>query len=100
FISNQRADIVKTDGVYGPPDLVVEILSPSTAAYDLREKFQVYERTGVKEYWIVDPEANRLTQYNNKSGQFFLIAKVTPQEYIRSSVLENLKISAQEIFKE
>lgn len=39
----------------GPPDLIVEILSPSTGKKDLNEKFSLYERHGVKEYWIVDP---------------------------------------------
>lgn len=46
FISDLRKEIIRHDGIYGAPDLVIEILSPSTASYDIREKFRVYERTG------------------------------------------------------
>ena len=42
-------------GCFGSPDLVVEILSPSTSKKDLDEKFHLYENHGVKEYWVVDP---------------------------------------------
>ncbi|MBN1242486.1 MAG: Uma2 family endonuclease [Spirochaetales bacterium] len=46
---------VRDKFVRGAPDLVVEILSPSTSGKDQREKFRVYEEAGVREYWIVDP---------------------------------------------
>src|SRR5574341_1205654 len=39
---------------HGPPDLVIEVFSPSTAVYDRREKFRLYEKYGVREYWMVD----------------------------------------------
>lgn len=56
FINNEQSGIIiKEDGLHGAPNLVVEILSPSTAEYDLNEKKDVYERCGVQEYWIVDP---------------------------------------------
>ena len=47
-------DIVKQDAIYGPPDLIVEILSPGTARYDRGYKKDLYERCGVREYWLVD----------------------------------------------
>src|SRR5699024_2227916 len=55
FISNERKSRIEEDGLHGAPDLVIEILSPSTAKYDLEEKKDIYERFGVKEYWIVEP---------------------------------------------
>lgn len=67
FIAREQMHIVEKDGVYGPPTLVVEILSPSTAGYDLKAKKDVYERCGVKEYWIVDPA--------NKSVRGFFLNK-------------------------
>ena len=48
--------IARTDDLQGAPDLVVEILSPSTRSRDLRLKRNVYELTGVTEYWVFDPE--------------------------------------------
>ena len=57
-------DKIKPNGIYGAPDLVVEILSPSTAAKDKGIKKAVYEKTGVKEYWIVDPESKSIDVYH------------------------------------
>lgn len=56
FISNERREI-EQDWVRGAPDLVVEILSPSTRARDEGLKRRIYEERGVREYWVVDPEA-------------------------------------------
>lgn len=50
-------------GIYGAPDLVIEVLSPSTEMKDLCEKKDVYSKTGVKEYWIVDPTSKKITVY-------------------------------------
>ncbi|MGH2643277.1 MAG: Uma2 family endonuclease [Chitinophagaceae bacterium] len=54
FVSNERLSMMKKDGMHGAPDLVVEILSPATAKYDLEEKKDVYERYGVKEYFVIE----------------------------------------------
>jgi len=50
-------------GCIGAPDLIVEILSPSTSRKDHKEKFYRYERAGVKEYWLADPSANTVTVF-------------------------------------
>ena len=55
FVSNERRGIIKEKQVLGAPDLVVEILSPSTAHRDRGIKLDLYARRGVREYWIVDP---------------------------------------------
>ncbi len=57
-------DIVEDDVVHGTPDLVVEILSKSTARKDKNEKFFKYEQYGVKEYWIVDPFSKSVDVYH------------------------------------
>jgi len=60
-----KKDIIKETGVHGSPDLIVEVLSPSTAKRDKGYKKDLYERCGVKEYWIVD--------INNKSIEIYLL---------------------------
>lgn len=60
FVSNERRGILAPDELKGAPDLVVEILSPSTAQRDRDLKRRLYERQGVAEYWIVDPDAGAI----------------------------------------
>ena len=64
-------DIVEENFINGVPDLVVEILSPSTAKTDKNEKFLTYEKYGVKEYWIVDPVNKSVDLFHLKDGRFF-----------------------------
>ena len=65
-------DKVQSDGVHGAPDLVLEVLSPSTARYDRTHKKDVYEKFGVREYWIVSPGDLSLEQYVLEDGKFVL----------------------------
>ncbi len=57
-------------GVRGAPDLVVEVLSPNTAFHDSHRKRQVYERAGVREYWLVHPSDRIVTIYRLEQGRF------------------------------
>lgn len=70
FVAGEKSEIVKEDGIYGAPDLIVEVLSPSTGYYDLKKKFQVYEKYGVREYFIIDPEDNEAVGYRNDNGKY------------------------------
>lgn len=60
FVAQENINKIKEDGLHGAPDLVIEILSPRTAKYDLEDKKDVYERYGVKEYWVGDPVSKRV----------------------------------------
>lgn len=99
FISKDQMNLLKDDGFYGVPTLVVEILSPSSGYYDLREKFYVYEKRGVKEYWIVDYNLKEVEIYGNKDGKFLSSLKLKGEGIARSKVLEGLEISTDEIFQ-
>lgn len=65
-------DIIKNDGVHGAPDLVVEVLSPSTAKNDRGYKKELYEKSGVKEYWIVSTEMRSIEVYRLANGKYSL----------------------------
>ena len=68
IVCNQ--DIIKQDGIYGAPDLIVEVLSPSTARHDKIRKKALYEKHGVKEYWIVDTNAQSIEVYLLKAEKY------------------------------
>ncbi|MDI6631248.1 MAG: Uma2 family endonuclease [Bacillota bacterium] len=98
FIARERMEIIEPARISGAPDLVVEILSPTTAYYDLRKKYKVYERTGVKEYWIVDPEEKSVQVFLPKEGKFILDQEVAGQGVVSSRILEGFTVSLESIF--
>lgn len=65
-------DIIKHDGIYGSPDLVVEVLSKTTAKNDRSKKKYTYAKYGVKEYWIVDVWSKSVEVYYNQDNWFVL----------------------------
>lgn len=71
FVTSQNKEIVDNEGViHGVPDLLVEILSPGNPKYDKQIKKDLYERFGVKEYWIVDPSTLETIGYTHSGGKF------------------------------
>jgi len=68
IVLNQRQEIIKKNGVYGVPEIIIEIIS-TNRAYDTQQKRSLYEKVGVKEYFMIDPENKRVTQLTlNPSG--------------------------------
>ena len=98
FISNERLEIIKEDKIEGSPDIVIEILSPSTAYYDLVHKKEIYARHGVKEYWIVDPMEKKIEVYENKNGEFALFKKAEKTERISSIIIDGFEVELDAIF--
>jgi len=96
-------NIIKKGGtVYGTPDLVVEILSPSTANKDLGIKKDIYEKNGVKEYWIVNHVDKSVQVYHLVDGKFkldYVYHVYTPQElemleeWERNEIKNEIKVS-------
>ena len=70
YISHSRADLITTKNLQGAPDLVIEILSPSTRSRDERLKRDLYERVGVEEYWVIDPDRNILVVHRRQGTHF------------------------------
>jgi Uma2 family endonuclease len=77
FIATENLHKIQENGLHGAPDLVIEVLSPGTAKYDTGKKKTVYERCGVKEYWIVDPVTKVVTGFALQEGRFVEIASAT-----------------------
>lgn len=99
FVSQQRRDIIKDDGLHGAPDVVIEILSPSTAYYDMKKKFKIYEKFGVKEYWIVDPEMKNIQLFSlSEQGKYLMSIDVTGQGAVASGVLKGFEIVLDDVF--
>ena len=100
FVSNSRSDIITEANIQGAPDLVVEILSPGTAAHDRGYKQALYGRHGVREYWIVDPEAETIEVLGESSDGLTLLGTYRSGQIMTSPLLESLAIDLQEIFRE
>jgi Uma2 family endonuclease len=100
YISNQNLKILKELNIQGPPDLVVEILSPSTTDNDRIFKKRIYRKFGVKEYWIVDYEDNTIELWTlaNQQVQFHVKAQATV--LFESKILPELKIDLSLVFAE
>ena len=85
-------------GCLGSPDIVVEILSPSTAYKDEGEKLKLYEKHGVKEYWIVNPEARYIMIYRLENSKYGKPEYLTENETLESRVLEGLRVELSEVW--
>ncbi|MDX2048380.1 MAG: Uma2 family endonuclease [Chitinophagaceae bacterium] len=70
FVATQNGHLVKESGVHGAPDIVIEVLSPSTWHYDYGEKKDAYERCGVKEYWLADPATKNAEGFALENKEF------------------------------
>ena len=74
FISKGRLDIADDNGgVHGVPDLIIEVLSPGNSQHDKVKKKELYQKFGVKEYWIVDPETRKAIGYSFVKDSFQLL---------------------------
>jgi len=70
FISKSNEEIVKEDGIYGAPDIIIEILSPKNKDADLVKKKTQYEKFGVKEYFVVEPADNSVVSWFLNDGKY------------------------------
>ncbi len=98
FIAKENLHIITEKNISGAPDLVVEIISPTSGYYDLVEKKEIYEKFGVKEYWLVDPGKHRVEIYFNEDGKFKLEQRIEKSGQIKSKVLEGFTISLEKLF--
>ncbi|HIJ80510.1 MAG TPA: Uma2 family endonuclease [Desulfuromonadales bacterium] len=95
------ANKIDNRGSNGPPDLIIEILSPSSAAFDLKQKFELYQRHHVKEYWIIHPAEMTVFVYNlSCAGIYESPKRYAQDDKIPVSLLGELVIDLAEAFAE
>ena len=98
FVSRERARIIGHNAIYGAPDLVVEILSPSTAQRDLTFKRRLYAKHGVKEYWQVNIDERQVTVLSLGDNDYEVAAVYGSGETLTSPVLPGFALDIDEIF--
>ena len=86
-------------GCNGAPDLVVEILSPGNTKREMKDKLEVYEKSGVPEYWLVDPEREYIIIYSlGKKGKYVGSTPFTDEDILKSEILKGFELDLAEIF--
>lgn len=99
FISEERRDTVYPDvGIFGSPDLIIEILSSGDWLKDRKEKFALYTEAGVREYWIVDPQLKRIEVYVLRGPQYELLNWWKIGDAARSEMLPGFSVAVDEVF--
>jgi len=98
FISNSRARIIKENYIDGAPDLVVEILSPSTAAHDRATKLALYAEAGVPEVWLLDPNAKTVEVLKLQGKKYVLDAALAGDQQLTSSQFPGWELPLTDLF--
>lgn len=80
------------------PDLLVEVLSPSTRQIDQRDKFSAYQAAGVPEYWLVDPRSRTIVIHQLKDGAYVELDRGGLGDSVRSAVLPGFSVEVAEVF--
>jgi Uma2 family endonuclease len=96
-------DLSKIDvkGCIGAPDMIVEIVSPSSAKHDVEDKFQLYQKHGVREYWIVFPESRSLNVLVlDENHKYQLVGMYANDSKVKVNIFEDLVIDLSEIFED
>jgi Uma2 family endonuclease len=101
-VTGDQQEIVTEKNVQGAPAIVIEILSPSTRTMDEQRKRQLFERSEVREYWMVDPDADAVTMYRRSTDRSFpQVSRLTAGsgDTLASPLLRNFELSLVELFR-
>ena len=102
FIAGDQAAIMTEENIQGPPALVVEVLSKSTRKRDAQTKRRLFERTGVREYWLVDPELDTVQVFRpSPEGKLPRVAELTAEDgqALTTPLLPGCAIDLRELFR-
>lgn len=101
FLARDRVATLEANRVLGPPEIVVEVLAPSTRRTDLLRKRRLYSRAGVPEYWVADPDAESLTRFRREGAEFRAEAAVfaDPPGVIETPLLPGFSLDVGDLFR-
>lgn len=97
YISKEREEIIENH-IVGAPDLIAEVLSPGTGKRDLTAKKALYERHGVREYWIVDPAAETIAVFRLADGKLEPVATAAGSGSLSTPFAEGFVLDVKEVF--
>lgn len=97
YLAPESRAVEEAQRIVGAPTLVVEVLSPKTAKKDRTMKFEAYQRHGVQEYWLIEPNNFTLELYALRGGKFALVGIGEPGDKIVSSVFTRQQVDVAEI---
>lgn len=98
FVSREHAGRISERGVEGAPDLVIEIVSTGSASRDWIEKLRIYQRAGVPEYWVVEPEARCITVLVLQGDSYSVFSKACDAELVKSTTFPELELAPAKLF--
>ncbi len=98
FVKNSRKNIISERGIEGAPDLIIEILSPSTQKIDKKDKYRIHQQFGVQEYWIVDPNNKTIDIFSLENNRYENLFVATDNDTIQSQVLEGFSLDVSLVF--
>jgi Uma2 family endonuclease len=92
YVSKARAAVLTEKNVQGAPDLVIEVISPSTADIDRTTKLKLYARFGVQEYWIIDPDGPSAEVYRREKEGLALAATLRSKDALGSPLFPGFRV--------
>jgi Uma2 family endonuclease len=99
FFSKGRLHLVGEKAMEGPPDLCVEILSPSSTRTDRADKFEQYRAGGVAHYWIIDPDQRTIEAYSLQDGVFVLTGRGRGDHRVKLPPFPELQIPLGQLWR-
>lgn len=97
FVATENSHILQYKGIFGAPDLIVEIISPSSLYRDTHQKKELYERFGVKEYWIVDMGNTAIEVFSLENQTYELFSFAAEKGVITSKIIEGFELEISKI---
>jgi len=98
YISNARAGIIHEDCIAGAPDLVVEVLSPSTVAHDRTTKLGIYAAAGVPEFWLIDSQAKTVEVLKLQGKKYLVETTLAGDQVLTSNLFPDWQLPLNDLF--